>query len=58
MEGENLSDDDDELVYILNLDEVNVLLLPSPIDERHSQRQTRLKMIVVIVIFVATYFCQ
>jgi len=48
MEVNHLSDDtmnqnDDELVEILNLDEGNVLLLPSPIKTRHSKRQTHLK---------------
>lgn len=48
MEVNHLFDDtmdqnDDELVEILNLDEGNVLLLPSPIKTRHSKRQTHLK---------------
>ncbi|KAL4090085.1 hypothetical protein QTP88_024986 [Uroleucon formosanum] len=48
MEVNHLSDDimdqnDDELVEIFNLDEGNVLLLPSPIKSRHSKRQTHLK---------------
>lgn len=44
MEENNLPDDnidqnDDDLAEILNLDEGNVLLLPSPIKTRYSRRQ-------------------
>jgi hypothetical protein len=49
IEVNHLSDDsidqnDEELVEILNLDEGNVLLLPSPIKTRHSKSQTHLKI--------------